>query len=66
MLRPLLALLLAGLAQPLLAQSFPKLTGRVVDEAQLLNADWRGKAAQSITNAVALFAAAKAGTATGG
>ncbi|WP_246679325.1 N-acetylmuramoyl-L-alanine amidase [Mesorhizobium sp. B2-6-2] len=36
------------------------------DEAQLLNADWRGKAAQSITNAVALFAAAKAGTATGG
>lgn len=38
----------------------------VKDEAQLLNADWRGKAAQSITNAVALFAAAKAGTATGG
>ncbi|MEW6629747.1 MAG: N-acetylmuramoyl-L-alanine amidase [Pseudomonadota bacterium] len=36
------------------------------DEAQLLNADWRGKAAQSITNAVALFAAAKTGTATGG
>jgi len=36
------------------------------DEAQLLNADWRGKAAQSITNAVALFSAAKAGTATGG
>lgn len=36
------------------------------DEAQLLNADWRGKAAQSITNAVALFAAAKAGTGTGG
>ncbi|WP_296745627.1 N-acetylmuramoyl-L-alanine amidase [Mesorhizobium sp.] len=36
------------------------------DEAQLLSADWRGKAAQSITNAVALFAAAKAGTATGG
>ncbi|WP_246674833.1 N-acetylmuramoyl-L-alanine amidase [Mesorhizobium sp. B4-1-3] len=38
----------------------------VKDEAQLLNADWRAKAAQSITNAVALFAAAKAGTATGG
>ena len=36
------------------------------DEAQLLNVDWRGKAAQSITNAVALFAAAKTGTATGG
>jgi len=36
------------------------------DEAQLLNADWRGKAAQSITNAVALFASAKTGTATGG
>ncbi|BCG94427.1 N-acetylmuramoyl-L-alanine amidase [Mesorhizobium sp. 131-2-1] len=36
------------------------------DEAQLLSADWRGKAAQSITNAVALFASAKAGTATGG
>ncbi|CDX11272.1 N-acetylmuramoyl-L-alanine amidase [Mesorhizobium sp. ORS 3324] len=36
------------------------------DEAQLLSAEWRGKAAQSITNAVALFAAAKAGTATGG
>ncbi|TIU33660.1 MAG: N-acetylmuramoyl-L-alanine amidase [Mesorhizobium sp.] len=36
------------------------------DEAQLLSADWRGKAAQSITNAVALFAAAKAGTGTGG
>ena len=31
------------------------------DEEQLLNADWRGKAAQSITNAVALFAAAKTG-----
>ncbi|RVD35604.1 N-acetylmuramoyl-L-alanine amidase, partial [Mesorhizobium sp. M4B.F.Ca.ET.019.03.1.1] len=36
------------------------------DEAQLLSADWRGKAAQSITNAVALFASAKAGTGTGG
>lgn len=36
------------------------------DEAQLLNADWRGKAAQSITNAVALFASAKTGSATGG
>ncbi|AZO08252.1 MULTISPECIES: N-acetylmuramoyl-L-alanine amidase [unclassified Mesorhizobium] len=36
------------------------------DEAQLLSADWRGKAAQSITNAVALFAAAKTGTQTGG
>ncbi|RUZ37655.1 N-acetylmuramoyl-L-alanine amidase, partial [Mesorhizobium sp. M7A.F.Ca.CA.001.15.1.1] len=36
------------------------------DEAQLLNADWRGKAAQSITNAVALFASAKAGSGTGG
>ncbi|MCA0013559.1 N-acetylmuramoyl-L-alanine amidase [Mesorhizobium sp. B292B1B] len=36
------------------------------DEAQLLNADWRGKAAQSITNAVALFASARAGTGTGG
>lgn len=36
------------------------------DEAQLLNADWRGKAAQSITNAVAQFASAKTGTATGG
>ncbi|TPN48773.1 N-acetylmuramoyl-L-alanine amidase [Mesorhizobium sp. B1-1-7] len=32
------------------------------DEAQLLNADWRDKAAQSITNAVALFASARAGT----
>ncbi len=31
------------------------------DEAQLLNPDWRDKAAQSIANAVALFAAAKAG-----
>jgi N-acetylmuramoyl-L-alanine amidase len=36
------------------------------DEAQLLDADWRGKAAQSITNAVALFASAKAGTGAGG
>ncbi|MBZ9897695.1 N-acetylmuramoyl-L-alanine amidase [Mesorhizobium sp. BR1-1-6] len=36
------------------------------DEAQLLDADWRGKAAQSITNAVALFASARAGTGTGG
>jgi N-acetylmuramoyl-L-alanine amidase len=36
------------------------------DEAQLLNADWRGKAAQSITNAVALFASAKTGAGTGG
>ncbi|AEH89102.1 N-acetylmuramoyl-L-alanine amidase [Mesorhizobium opportunistum] len=36
------------------------------DEAQLLNADWRDKAAQSITNAVALFASARAGTGTGG
>ncbi|WP_421913238.1 N-acetylmuramoyl-L-alanine amidase [Mesorhizobium sp.] len=36
------------------------------DEAQLLDADWRGKAAQSITNAVALFAAAKAENRTGG
>ena len=36
------------------------------DEAQLLSSDWRGKAAQSITNAVALFATAKAGTGTGG
>ena len=36
------------------------------DEAQLLDAEWRGKAAQSITNAVALFASARAGTATGG
>ncbi|TIS47715.1 N-acetylmuramoyl-L-alanine amidase [Mesorhizobium sp.] len=36
------------------------------DEAQLLSADWRGKAAQSITNAVALFAAAKAGARAGG
>ena len=33
---------------------------------QRLNADWRGKAAQSITNAVALFASAKMGTGTGG
>jgi N-acetylmuramoyl-L-alanine amidase len=31
------------------------------DEAQLLSVDWRGKAAQSITNAVALFASAKTG-----
>lgn len=41
-LRPLLlllALLFTGLAQPLLAQSFPKLTGRVVDEAHLLSAE---------------------------
>lgn len=36
------------------------------DEAQLLDADWRGKAAQSITNAVALFAAAKAENRAGG
>lgn len=36
------------------------------DEAQLLNADWRDKAAQSITNAVALFASARAGAGTGG
>ncbi|TPL47938.1 N-acetylmuramoyl-L-alanine amidase [Mesorhizobium sp. B2-4-4] len=36
------------------------------DEAQLLDADWRGKAAQSITNAVALFASARARTGTGG
>ncbi|PTE09150.1 N-acetylmuramoyl-L-alanine amidase [Mesorhizobium helmanticense] len=36
------------------------------DEAQLLSADWRGKAAQSIANAVALFASAKTGTGTGG
>ncbi|TIQ30624.1 MAG: N-acetylmuramoyl-L-alanine amidase [Mesorhizobium sp.] len=36
------------------------------DEAQLLSADWRGKAAQSISNAVALFAAAKAGARAGG
>lgn len=36
------------------------------DEAQLLNAEWRDKAAQSITNAVGLFASARAGTATGG
>jgi N-acetylmuramoyl-L-alanine amidase len=36
------------------------------DEAQLLSADWRGKAAQSITNAIALFASAKAGAGTGG
>jgi N-acetylmuramoyl-L-alanine amidase len=32
------------------------------DEAQLLDADWRGKAAQSITDAVALFASARTGT----
>lgn len=36
------------------------------DEAQLVSADWRAKAAQSISNAVALFAAAKSGTVTGG
>ncbi|MBZ9794114.1 N-acetylmuramoyl-L-alanine amidase [Mesorhizobium sp. ES1-4] len=36
------------------------------DEAQLLDAEWRGKAAQSITNAVALFASAHAGARTGG
>lgn len=36
------------------------------DEAQLLNAEWRGKAAQSITNAVSLFASARAGAGTGG
>jgi N-acetylmuramoyl-L-alanine amidase len=36
------------------------------DEAQLLSADWRGKAAQSITNAIALFASARAGAGTGG
>ncbi|RJT38449.1 N-acetylmuramoyl-L-alanine amidase [Mesorhizobium waimense] len=36
------------------------------DEAQLLDADWRSKAAQSITNAVALFASAKMGTGAGG
>jgi N-acetylmuramoyl-L-alanine amidase len=36
------------------------------DEAQLLDADWRGKAAQSITNAIALFASARAGPGTGG
>jgi N-acetylmuramoyl-L-alanine amidase len=36
------------------------------DEAQLLSADWRGKAVQSITNAVALFASARTGTGTGG
>jgi uncharacterized protein len=33
----MLALLIAGLAQPVLAQSFPKLTGRVVDDAHLLS-----------------------------
>lgn len=32
------------------------------DEAQLVDPDWRGKAAQSISNAVALFASAKMGT----
>ena len=32
------------------------------DEAQLLDAEWRGKAAQSITDAVALFASARTGT----
>ncbi|TGV81851.1 N-acetylmuramoyl-L-alanine amidase, partial [Mesorhizobium sp. M00.F.Ca.ET.158.01.1.1] len=36
------------------------------DEAQLLDTEWRGKAAQSITNAVALFASARAGPGTGG
>ncbi|RWF68661.1 MAG: N-acetylmuramoyl-L-alanine amidase, partial [Mesorhizobium sp.] len=36
------------------------------DEAQLLSADWRGKAAQSIANAIALFASTKAGAGTGG
>ncbi|ESY92005.1 N-acetylmuramoyl-L-alanine amidase [Mesorhizobium sp. LNHC229A00] len=36
------------------------------DEAQLLDAEWRGKAAQSITNAVALFASARTGAGTGG
>ncbi|WP_315923354.1 N-acetylmuramoyl-L-alanine amidase [Mesorhizobium sp. SP-1A] len=37
------------------------------DEAQLIDPDWRAKAAQSITNAVALFASAKtARTVTGG
>ncbi|MER9882595.1 MULTISPECIES: N-acetylmuramoyl-L-alanine amidase [unclassified Mesorhizobium] len=36
------------------------------DEAQLLSADWRNKATQSITNAVALFASAKSGTGAGG
>jgi N-acetylmuramoyl-L-alanine amidase len=36
------------------------------DEAQLLDADWRGEALQSITNAVALFAAAKAENRAGG
>ncbi|MBZ9671850.1 N-acetylmuramoyl-L-alanine amidase [Mesorhizobium sp. ES1-3] len=36
------------------------------DEAQLLDAEWRGKAAQSIANAVALFASARAGIGTGG
>ncbi|TPJ39401.1 N-acetylmuramoyl-L-alanine amidase [Mesorhizobium sp. B2-5-13] len=36
------------------------------DEAQLLDTEWRGKAAQSITNAVALFASARAGARTGG
>lgn len=36
------------------------------DEAQLLDAEWRDKAAQSITNAVALFASAKSGTGAGG
>ncbi len=32
------------------------------DEEQLMSADWRGKAAASIANAVALFAATKSGT----
>ncbi len=37
------------------------------DEAQLVDPDWRGKAAQSITNAVALFASARtARSGTGG
>ncbi|AZO55061.1 MULTISPECIES: N-acetylmuramoyl-L-alanine amidase [unclassified Mesorhizobium] len=36
------------------------------DEAQLLDTEWRGKAAQSITNAVALFASARAPPGTGG
>jgi len=31
------------------------------DEQQLLNAEWRGKAADSITRAVAIFAEAKGG-----
>ncbi len=32
------------------------------DEEQLRNAEWRGKAATSISNAIALFASAKSGT----